>query len=182
MTKSPKRIKPKEPRLIYLQGASFAATANLIWSIELPHGNIHELPNKFVWICNTSFSIELLLKSLICLDRGDFPKTHQLDTLFSDLKGTTKKIIKNRWDSGNNVRNLKYDQIDKAIGARVTPRSLEEALKQASNAFVQWRYAFELSGNTSFYISGFIGILGEVIYARQPAWGPLFSLKPKIGP
>src|SRR5258708_3118503 len=44
------------------------------------------------------FASELYLKCLLCTERGDFPREHNLEKLFNKLRPGTKELLEAMWD------------------------------------------------------------------------------------
>src|SRR5262245_1269350 len=45
------------------------------------------------------FASELYLKCLLCIERGTFPDTHNLKTLFKKLLPSTRRALEDLWDA-----------------------------------------------------------------------------------
>ena len=79
---------------------------------------------------NLAFACELYLKALLAMENnGVAKKTHLLKCLFDLLSDPTKAEIR-----------ADYSSVE-------TLQSLDECIATHNNAFVEWRYCYEKSGN-----------------------------------
>jgi HEPN domain-containing protein len=72
-------------------------------------------------VCH-AFAIEQFLKLLLLLEKGEYDRGHELDDLFDSLSPGVKERIEGNFNSSSGVRYY---------------------LKQARDAFVEWRYPHE---------------------------------------
>lgn len=75
-------------------------------------------------VVNLSFACELYLKAMIFWDSGTILKKHKLDEVFFILPETIRSQIELSYARGNDG-------------------DLNKLLQECSNAFIDWRYAYE---------------------------------------
>lgn len=123
------------------------------------------LKNPFLWYhisapaVNLAFSLELMLKTILLLEKGTIhqgDKSHNLKALF--LKATPEaqsKIIENfTLNHDNRIKypafrfaNEDFSNSKKSISndPKTTKEKIFKLLSNHDNSFVSWRYSFELS-------------------------------------
>lgn len=80
------------------------------------------------YIVNGAFSIELALKSILCENKVDYKREHNLYQLFRLLPNTFQNEIK-----------LVFEQLDLSYDMG----NFDKDFVLISDSFVEWRYAFE---------------------------------------
>jgi hypothetical protein len=110
-------------------------------------------------IAINTFCIELYLKC-ICYDDGcrENIETHHLDTLYGRLSLEDQTNIRNEFEA----KRFKPSQAD----ARVTDLQFDDALKSASNSFVEFRY-FAEGKPQSYQVFELRDILRGVVLKRH---------------
>jgi hypothetical protein len=103
-------------------------------------------------VSNIAFAIELFLKVLRIQDSSKAPRGHELGKLFEGLDESIKVSVRDRYrkhlDSLNSSHEAPYVEI--AITGKAGQRStvpapeLDAALANMGNAFIDWRYMYEL--------------------------------------
>lgn len=112
---------------------------------------------------NHSYAFELYLKCLMIIETGEYYRCHDLLFLFNELPLTTRTNIEERFN--NDViffrRNMTY------FGLFVNP-SLHDLLKEASTAFMDFRYLFEKTSNTLYDLAPVIECIRHEIFQKKP--------------
>ena len=97
------------------------------------------------YVVNGAFSLELNLKVLRYLETSAWPKGHEFKKLYRQLTQTSKDFITSAIEEVV-TRSKIHGQMEAAIKRQMnTPFSwdVDSLIEQSSNAFVNWRYAFE---------------------------------------
>ena len=97
------------------------------------------------YVVNAAFSLELNLKVLRYLETSAWPKGHELKELYRKLTKTSKDFLASTIEEVV-ARSKVHRQIEAAINRQMNiPFSwdVDSLIEQSSNAFVNWRYAFE---------------------------------------
>jgi hypothetical protein len=125
-------------RAMFNQATAFAATSSMLYYQKLAH-----LPRDgqaiTPWVVNTAFSIEVYLKTVGCLF-GLNTRGHKLLRIFEQLPDEAKSLIL------------------KAVGPAAKFWKVEETvdvvrtLSALNDAFVQWRYHYEVSDLNEIFI------------------------------
>tara|TARA_B100000073_G_C23619517_1_gene527887 strand:+ start:291 stop:938 length:648 start_codon:yes stop_codon:yes gene_type:complete len=109
-------------------------------------------------VMTQSFSMELILKSLLIIHCEGSHYGHKLDVLFNKLPDEVKKSIQNIYKNNKNIVNERKN-IEKLKSTATTdyekelcniplpPLSVAPLLKMHKDSFVEWRYDYE---NLSF--------------------------------
>jgi|SRR5215471_8748454 len=117
------------------------------------------------------FASELYLKCLLCIERGTFPDTHNLKTLFKKLLPSTRRALEDLWDA--DVRLPHKRQVLDLIRAMPEGKNLRPdliyALDVGANSFTELRYFYEKK-EPFFLLNDFPDMLRKVILDRFPAW------------
>ena len=111
-----------------------------------------------------AFAIELLLKSLLLLERKEPGKTHELDKLFRKLHFTTQASLISAWDAGPKR------QMTQIATELDLPTELPLALEKCSTAFSDLRYAHEDPNKCVFYLGKLPRLLQDYIAATNSDW------------
>jgi hypothetical protein len=119
-------------------------------------------------ITNTAFSIELYLKCIYMIEKGQpAPNIHHLDKLYRKLSKESRDMIEAIYDML-----VPQSQTLMVLKQKVPEMKtdLDSVLKEMSSAFIKWRYSFE--GNiTGFPASGpIIDALRSRIKMLKPEW------------
>jgi len=132
-----------------------------------------------------ALTLELYLKTLQTIDRGEYSGGHKLNVLFNSLRTPTKRLIREEY-----YRLLQTDEITRTR-LRDNPKmnfKFEKRLAACSNAFTFNRYLFEskrlprTGGWTGAVITRAVR---NVIAAKKPSWhkwvfGSLKHCQPKF--
>src|SRR5215471_8695907 len=118
-----------------------------------------------------AFTIELLLKCLICIEGGSPPPPiHELDDLFNLLSAPTRARLEAMWR--DYVQSLPaettepFEQIGVTIEAELT-----SALTAGRKAFQRIRYWHEEPGEDFvFYLGALPTMLFEIVFELRPDW------------
>jgi hypothetical protein len=98
------------------------------------------------YVTNAAFSLELYLKVLLYVEQGRWIGGHQLNGLFAGLTKQSKAAIRTRFNSLI-ADNPGYAPIRSHIRSETTMKKfewdLDVLLGNSSNAFVDFRYAFD---------------------------------------
>lgn len=167
-----KRVKAQfDAEAMLHQAMGFVDAAKILYSMfceRTPH-------LAFPMMVNVAFASELGLKVLRHIEAGDQPlETHNLWRLFQDLSSESQDWIADEWERHSGLDKLREDP---AHDGRV-PNSLLEALKQAENAFLHWRYPPK--GSTiSIHLGPFPAIVVNRVLLVKPEWAEIkFRLQP----
>jgi len=127
------------------------------------------------------FASELYLKSLLCMETGKVPNTHDLKELFGGLKIEARRELDDLWDADIRLpeRQPIVDQIRLLPGGDKFRPDLRYALKRGRNAFIELRYFYERE-RSYFLLSDFPFLLRKAILKRCPSWGSIVP-KPSKG-
>ena len=174
------------PQSIFVHADGFQAAAI---RLQNPGGNppLNPLHASAV-VTNLAFSAELYLKCLIQIETGQMIKSdHDLHKLFLKLPETTRQEIEKPFNAiiskppAYDVSSLPPD----AQAAMLKqPKNLIEALKAGGNAFIEWRYLYEVdeSNRNIFSLFPLPAILRDVIIKRKPEWARFgFQIKQIAG-
>ncbi|MGY4796022.1 hypothetical protein ACVNNN_13550 [Lysinibacillus fusiformis] len=119
-------------------------------------------------VTNTSFSIELLLKCIYMIEKGQpAPNIHHLDKLYRKLSDESRTIIEMIYDML-----VSQSQTTMVLKQKVPEMKidLDSALKEMSSAFINWRYSYEKK-LTGFPTAGpIIDALMGRIKILEPDW------------
>ncbi|HET6329887.1 MAG TPA: hypothetical protein VFF76_03785 [Holophagaceae bacterium] len=98
------------------------------------------------FVVNSTFATEIYLKTLSIL-HGVEIRGHELTKLFHSLPESIRKRI--------HADYLKYAAANKIS----TPVSLEELLLANNDAFIKWRYSYELPSSNLFHIQDTVALM-----------------------
>jgi len=160
------------PKQIFISAQNFGNSAKLLEHLSSQilsqHPGPSELPPFFQpsVVC-MAFSVELFLKCLILVEKGNFQPTHKIQELYLKLPMTSQKAISDKFDefiaTSPTIRAMQAEYPN--ISSK-----LDDVLKVVNEAFVDWRYIFE--GN-----AGSLYGLGELCEAIR---GRIIEIKPDI--
>jgi hypothetical protein len=109
-----------------------------------------------------AFTIELMFKCLICIERGSPPHGHDLLALFDDVSAPTRKRLEAKWT----------DYVQRYSNP-VIPREqeLRSAIAKGRKAFELVRYWHEEpKEDFAFYLCDLPDMLVEIAYELRPDW------------
>ncbi len=113
----------------FRQAAAFNGVAAQIWpQLRTDNPALANVAAPFV--VNITFAIELFLKTIAALEERKV-RGHQLDALFRSLPVSVQGTLEHRFPTA--LRHYGFQE----------EKSLSEALADAGNAFVEWRYTHE---------------------------------------
>lgn len=117
-------------------------------------------------VANHAFAIEMYFKCVSILEQNDFKKGHELVELFAFLLPHSQQKIKSYY----NDYVSKNSRINKLLSeGRRLNTNFEDVLQQASNAFVEHRYAPE--GKQQTFLAGDLAkALRKYILELRPDW------------
>jgi hypothetical protein len=122
----------------------------------------------------SAFASELYLKCILSLESGGrhILATHELKTLYNDLRIDTRKRLEVMWAESNlKPMNVRARKAIAVVTGETIPEDLDWAISKANNAFVQLRYIHENDGNgVGFIIHDLPAMLKTVILDMQPTW------------
>lgn len=129
-------------------------------------------------VVNSAFASELYLKCLLHIETGKlFKGQHDLGKLFAKLSAATQAEIEGPFDEQLS-RGPKYDFSGASKEAQEAavrqPKNLRDALRAGREAFVEWRYLYEIDDLTQanfFSLFPLPDILRVVILRKRPEWG-----------
>ncbi len=109
-------------------------------------GHQQKADNDFIspYIVNGAFSLELHLKLLAFLESGSWSRKHRLDDLHGQLSSDSRKAIEASIEKDLAASKFLRTAIAvlKSNGVDLIWKA-EELLKRSSDAYVNWRYAFD---------------------------------------
>ena len=141
---------------------------------------VRDLGGLFASATNLALATELYLKSLMILLRMDIPNTHDLWAIFKRLPPELMQDIGKEYDSSCDSLPEQAVGLELAIWTGGKPegplpefpkekkRDLKSVLERSRNAFVTWRYIYEMGeeGRHVFveYEYGRLGVLCEILH------------------
>ncbi|MAF02124.1 MULTISPECIES: hypothetical protein [unclassified Herbaspirillum] len=135
-------------RAMFNQATAFAATSSMLYYQKLAH-----LPRDgqaiTPWVVNTAFSIEVYLKTVGCLF-GINTRGHKLLRIFEQLPDAAKRLILRAVEPAAKSWKVK-EKVD-----------VVRTLSGLNDAFVQWRYHYEVSELNEIYIVPAIVLAGAL--------------------
>ena len=139
----------------------------------------HNRPDQVALVAHPAmvlsvFASELYFKSLLCLETGKVPQTHNLRTLFDSLLPTTRTRLEELWDA--EIQKPRRQQTIRFIrtlpDAQKLRLDLPGALDLGANAFRELRYLYETQ-RSYFLLDDLPNLLRIVILERMPWWGSI---------
>lgn len=125
-------------RAMFNQATAFAATSSMLY-----HQKLARLPRDgqaiTPWVVNTAFSIEVYLKTVGCLF-GVNTRGHKLLRIFEQLPDEAKSLILKAVEPAATSWKVK-ETVD-----------VVQTLSVLNDAFVQWRYHYEVSNLNEIFI------------------------------
>lgn len=115
-----------------------------------------------------SFSVELYLKCLVCLETGTAPRGHSLEELMKMVSQQSQDEIEKHYEALMSDRPDR-DVVDAQFGVGST--KFQNALKGANKGFEHWRYVYERNMAPGFSLSSYLahGVRQTLINLR-PNW------------
>jgi hypothetical protein len=111
-----------------------------------------------------AFTIELMFKCLICIERGSPPHGHDLLALFDDVSAPTRKRLEAKW--ADYVQRHRHPLIPRE-------QELRSAIAKGRKGFELIRYWHEEPKEEfSFFLCDLPDMLVEVAYELRPDWAP----------
>ena len=154
---------------LFMSAQRFREAADVLSKHISENLELH-LGQPYAVVC--AFSIELYLKCLLVMERGSYPRDHDLEELFRNLGSGTKGTLTRRFNSLDEKSNRRA-----AMRKDGFQTDLKTELKRSKDAFELLRYAHEHeSKRAAFGLSLLIPCLVQVIFEKQPDWEgiPLF--------
>jgi hypothetical protein len=111
-----------------------------------------------------AFTIELLLKCMLVMERKEPPNTHQLNVLFRQVSHKRQRRVVELWEEKARPRPQEWGR------QTGTPTDLPNALVKCGRAFDQLRYAYEDPDATLFFIGDLPQLLMTAIVESEPDW------------
>ena len=168
--KSKRQKQPIEPEQIFNHALRFAGSDNYLRSGK--GDNLFSMMVGHPSMVLSAFAIELLLKCLLVMSKGDAPETHHLGVLFRQLDHKHKRRIEELWNAGPR---LKIQKWCKDLGH---PDDLPNAINKCASAFEDLRYVYEDPGKALFYIADLPQLLIHFIVELRPTWQPTMLSPP----
>lgn len=167
MPKNRKMIKSHDPRRIFNVAESFRiATLDLAERFSK-----HDLKCIIPYSVNLAFALELFLKCLITIEKGETPEGHKTEVLFSELSERSKKrtidYFENPSDEARRIR-------DAMENFRNTKIRFEEALARGNDTFRNNRYLYEHPGSFRIASGDIIEGVRFAIMDHHPEWAEDF--------
>ncbi|QDU31792.1 hypothetical protein ETAA8_69520 [Anatilimnocola aggregata] len=171
-----------DPKDVFVQALRFDITVDVLarhmvatWSSG--HGVTRSLNNGLLvtqfpptkhaptlipsFVCE-SFAIELYFKSIMYLEKIAVPQKHLLTILFDHLPQVWQGRISDAFDK----------QMQRAVNATSTAKTLAEIIAESSRAFEMWRYTYQGQPRCS-YLSIVRFAAHDAIVAFKPDWADL---------
>jgi hypothetical protein len=173
MSKTPKtrrrrRSAPCDPEKLFLQAGAFQEAKEVLYerAASAQAGVVLITPTCVLSV----FASELLLKCLICIERGYAPKGHDLLALFNMLTPQTRQRLKQMWAHHTRTYRDKVEETEKLAGIKFET-DLTLALKAGRNAFNLLRYKHEgHEEEYAFYLGALPHMLARVAFKLRPEW------------
>ncbi len=115
------------------------------------------------YIINAAFSLELYLKVLLFREQNTWPNGHNLSKLFKRLDASSRKFLVSDFEAQtakSKAHLVVQEHIRTSSSMKKFSWDLEVLLKNSSNAFINWRYAFE--GRTGWF-AGYLELRRSLI-------------------
>jgi hypothetical protein len=141
-----------DPAKMFVHACGYVDASNI-----LSHKDVVKTEQMLASIANPvmmiqAFSIELFLKTIICIERNGFvPPQHHLKWLFSQLSPRVQQRITEEWDTKMvPLRKSLWDELDTKFPHKFA-RDLPTILARANRAFEQLRYNYEGHRDLEFH-------------------------------
>ena len=172
-----------DPKEVFLQALRFNQAWYLLAKAAMPSPQslgwrsleggstaiyIDDFPPTFIpaLVCSV-FSVELYLKTFLCLEAVPIPKQHDLDLLFAALPIARKDGL--RAEYAAEILKPGYAAIRESGNH---PKDIDSNLQKAAKGFVKWRYMFE-GDLPGYWLDPVRNLLLRAIRLHKPEWEPL---------
>jgi HEPN domain-containing protein len=159
------KIDPLEKaKRAFVSAESFLEVAKvLLDAVEQGHTRILTL----ALATNSSFALEMYLKSLLLVENGDAPRTHDIHDLFHALKESTRRDLTTDHDKWVSEHPGFVEQATK----EGLPTDLEELLKLGKDAFSKFRYSHEkIPSETNWGLNALSFCVSQRLLQLHPEW------------
>ncbi len=154
-----------DPFDIFVQGHRFFHANELIYR-HFPREEVLDAAAPCAVL--SAFSIELLLKCIVCIETGGIPRGHHLGSLYAKISADSRQRIEQLWDEYAKDRAAVWNNMEKVMGVPIA-RDLPTAIDKGSQAFEQLRYRYEPKKQPcQFYLDDLPWILGNQITTLRP--------------
>jgi hypothetical protein len=157
-----------EPKRILQQAAGFYKVEQILMEKE-PDDRDEAVGLAMTTCLLQAFTSELMLKCLICIERGSPPRGHDLLALFNELSAPTRRRVEAMWTE---YVQRYPDQAGafKQFGVTIEPE-LTSALAAGRKAFELIRYWHENPDEEYvFYLGALPNMLFRVAFELRPDW------------
>lgn len=158
--KSGSTRKPVDPQALFRHACMFVNSADFMKR----SGAMKSVETGFPLLVLEAFSIELLLKCLLLLERKEIPQSHRLAVLFRRIGSKTKRRIVDGWEAEARPMLTRFGR------EKNLPTDLPNALVQCDRAFEQLRYGYEDPAAMVFYLGGLPPILIDAVKSLKDDW------------
>jgi HEPN domain-containing protein len=119
-----------------------------------------------------AFTIELMLKGLICHERGGAaPRGHDLLALFDQLSARTRERLQTMWTDLARRNRDEFEAVKQETGVTLEPE-LRLAVAAGKRGFELIRYQHEvIQEGFAFYLGPLADILMKIVFELRPDWG-----------
>jgi HEPN domain-containing protein len=157
-----------DPEKLFLQATAFQEAKDVLSKrMTTAQGGVVLMAPTCVL---SAFASELLLKCLICLERGYAPEGHDLLVLFNMLATQTRDRLKEMWANHTQTYRDKVEEAERLTGIKFET-DLTLALKAGRNTFNLLRYMHEgHKEEYAFYLGALPHMLGRVAFELRPEW------------
>ena len=156
------------PKRKQLTAAEWFGRVDEFWAASAHLGkNVPHLttPN----VVSGAFAMEAYLKCLLTLRKKAFPPDHNLHRLFKLLPIEDRNAIEKVWNEDALPKILQAQKTAPKAFAGHMPKTLNQALKRAREAFKEWRYM--TTGGVRYFTVGRFGMhVRDVILQIHPEW------------
>lgn len=169
-----------KPRELFENAIVYEIGSLAILGAHEASGTVAWAPKQAVSVLQ-ALALELCLKCLVLMDRGEFPWTHLYTDLYALLKPATRREIRRDYEAALDKSGWRYIVPCLRPGGLGLPASslkFANLLRTHSNAFVRWRYSHEWpKGRALMWLAGplLLAPIRRLIVRRDE------SLKPIVG-
>lgn len=165
-----KTVEAHHPEQIFNKAEGFAALCD---AGQRSADNANRSILSGVIVTNAALALELYLKCLRSIERGEYKTGHNLRELFDDLSERTKSEIHDAHSRCEGVHNTFF-----LLKRRGLPTDLNSVLEMGQDAFERFRYAHENEAkNCVWALTPLIIIVKHLILEKRPDWEPLQLLR-----
>jgi hypothetical protein len=152
---------------IYLHAREFERAVGLLG--DSPNSRDVTTPR----VVNSAFCLELYLKCLLHIERGEYPKEHKLLKLFELLSLHSKRRLDEHY--------LAFQKEKSKMRQNRRWYSLREILNISNDAFIDWRYSFDHEiGELSYCAGVLIPCVKRVIGQACPIFRDENAVNPSL--